>query len=292
MKKYIILPILLLSLLFTGCDSGNGDPAKDNTPKPSETNSDPGDAGDLEMFFFEMGKADAFLIYNKKTAILIDTGEKGQGKDILQYMENNNIASLDYLIITHFDQDHVGGANKVLGNIAVKQIYTSNYPKESEEYNTFMGRVKEKSIPTTVLREDISFDINGIKVEIDAPEREVYEADPSNNSSLIVRITYKDNSFVFMGDAMSDRIREYIATDPKSCDVLKMPYHGKFMGCLSELIDKLKPKYAVITSSKEDKEADETKDLLESANVKLYRTRKGGVHMQSDGKEISVFQGA
>ena len=290
MKKYILITLLVFSFLLSGCDNGNEDtkPKKD----PDNTITESEDAGDLELFFFEMGKADAFLIYNKKTAILIDTGEKGQGKDILQYMENNNISAIDYLIITHFDKDHVGGANKVLGNIDVKQIYTSNYPKESEEYNTFMGRVKEKSIPSTVLREDISFETSGIKVEIDAPDRDIYEEDPSNNSSLIVRITYKDNSFVFMADALSERIREYLAKNPSECDVIKMPYHGNFMGCLSELLDKLKPKYAVITSSKEDKEADETKKLLESDNVQLYRTRKGGIHMQSDGKNITVFQGA
>ena len=152
--------------------------------------------------------------------------------------------------------------------------------------------LKEKSIPMTVLKEDISFDLNGIKVEINAPAKDLYEEDPSNNSSLIVRIGYGENSFLFMGDALAERVREYMALSPKTCDVVKMPYHGKFMGCFNEMLDMLKPKYAVITSSKEEKEAEETRDLLEKKNVQLYRTRKGGVFMQSNGKDITVFQGA
>ncbi len=287
LKKLVLIMFMIMSILVTGCDNGNNE---ENTGDSGEMTANTEENGDLRLYFFEMGKADAFIIYNNKTTILIDTGEKGEGKDILQYMENNKLNKIDYLFITHFDQDHVGGANKVLGNTTVSQIYTSNYPKESEEYNTFMGRVKEKNIPTTVLREDLSIDVNGIKIDVNAPAREVYEEDPSNNSSLIIRITYGEKTFLFMGDAMSDRIREYIATNPETCDVLKMPYHGRYMGCLDDMIVKLKPKYAVITSSKQDKEAQETKDLLEKYKVTLYRTRKGSVLMQTDGKEITVFQ--
>ena len=294
LKKIFLIYVIVLGILLSGCSGSENEkiPVETKPSDKSGENTAASNGGDLKVFFFEMGKADAFLIYNDMSAILIDTGEKGDGKDILQYMENNNIPSLDYVIITHFDKDHVGGANKVLGNTEVKQVYVSNCPKESEEYNGFMGRIKEKSIPMTVLREDISFDLNGMKVEINAPAKEIYEEDPSNNSSLIVRITYGENEFLFMGDALAERIREYMALQPSPCDVIKMPYHGKFMGCFPELLDMLKPEYAVITSSKEEKEAEETKDLLKLKNIQLYRTRKGGVFMQSNGKDITVFQGA
>ena len=294
MKKLSIIILLILSLLLIGCSDENGDGGKDinGTGNTNTGNEGLEDAGKLKLYFFELGKADAFIIYNNKTTILIDTGAKGDGKDILQYMENNNITKIDYMFITHFDQDHVGGANKVLGNTKVGQIYTSNYPKESEEYTSFMSRAEEKKIPNTVLRENLTFEENGIKVEVNVPVKDLYEVDPSNNSSLIIRITYGENSFLFMGDAEEERIREYLATTPEPCDVLKVPYHGNYMGCLSELVDAVKPKYAVITSSKEEKEADETKDLLSSKNVDVKRTRKGSVFMQSDGKEIVVSQGA
>jgi len=292
MKKSILFIVLVLSLLLTACSGEEGDKDKDISASPVTDNPDSSDAGDLKLFYFELGKADAFIIYNKKTTILIDTGEKGDGKDVLQYMENNNIDKIDYMFITHFDQDHVGGANKILGNTDVKQIYTSNYIKESDEYNSFMSKASEKKIPNTVLREDLTFEENGIKVEVNVPARDIYEEDPSNNSSLIIRISYGENSFLFMGDAEEERIREYLRTNPAPCDVLKMPYHGHYMGCLSELIDAVQPKYAIITSSKEDKESDDTRELLKSKKVDEKRTRKGSVFIQCNGKEFSVSQGA
>ena len=87
--------------------------------------------------------------------------------------------------------------------------------------------------------------------------------------------------------------RKYIATKPEKCNVVKMPYHGnytKFMGCLDEFLDLVQPEYAVITSSKEEKEADETKELIEKRGIKLFRTRKGGVLFESDGKDVKAVQ--
>ena len=72
-----------------------------------------------------------------------------------------------------------------------------------------------------------------------------------------------------------------------------MPYHGnytKFMGCLDEFLDLVQPEYAVITSSKEEKEADETKELIEKRGIKLFRTRKGSVLFESDGKDVKAVQ--
>ena len=294
LKKLSLTLLLILCMAFTACSDNKNDTGKEepgNTTAPEQNQEEPKENGDLNVFFFELGKADAFLIYNNKTTILIDTGEKGDGKDILQYMENNNIKDIDYMFITHFDKDHVGGANKVLGNVHVGQIYTNgNSFAGSEDYQAYKDRVSEKAVPETALKENLSFEVNGIKIDVNVPAREMYDEDLSNNSSLIIRITYGENKFVFMGDALDERIREYLATKPETCDVLKMPHHGSYMVTLSEMITTLKPKYAVITSSKEEKEADSTKELLEKLNVKLYRTRKGSTLMRSDGKKIDIFQ--
>ena len=142
MRKRLIILFLALCCIFAGCTDSNGEIGKEQpsgeNPAPETEKEEPKDNGDLKIFFFELGKADAFLIYNNKTTMLIDTGEKGDGKDILQYMENNGIEGIDYLFITHFDKDHVGGANKILGNTRVGQIYTNALSfSGSEEYSAY-----------------------------------------------------------------------------------------------------------------------------------------------------------
>ncbi|MBR4780974.1 MAG: MBL fold metallo-hydrolase [Lachnospiraceae bacterium] len=293
MKKFIrMIALLLIScLIFTACD--NNDPGEGKEPNVTGSVQNTDDPGTLRVYCFELGKADSFLIYNNKTTILIDAGERGQGKDILQYMENNDINGIDMMFITHFDRDHVGGAAKLIGNTEVKEVYTPSYVKPSDDYDNFSEKVKEKKTPVTALKENKTFEINGITIDVNVPTKEVYEESPSNNSSLIIRVSYGETSFLFTGDAEGIRLREYIATQPEKCNVVKMPYHGnytQFMGCLDEFLDLVKPEYAVITSSKEEKEADETKDLIEKRGIKLYRTRKGSVLFESDGKSVKAVQ--
>ena len=285
--------MLIFCLIFTGCNETDTGEGQGSNVTGSIQNHDDSEPGTLKVYCFELGKADSFLIYNNKATIIIDAGERGQGKDILQYMENNDINGIDMMFITHFDKDHVGGAAKLIGNTEVKEVYTPSYVKPSDDYDNFSEKVKEKKTPVTALKENTSFEAGGIKIDVNVAAKEVYEESPSNNSSLIIRVSYGDTSFLFTGDAEGLRLREYIATNPEKCNVVKMPYHGKytqFMGCLDEFLDLVQPEYAVITSSKEEKEADETKDLIEKRGIKLFRTRKGSVLFESDGKEVKAVQ--
>ena len=297
-----IFMVIVMLFAMTACDNGTGkqdptgNPATDPSGEPSDPTGNEGDGqgvseGDsMKVVFFEIGKADAFLIYNSGATILIDAGEAESAEDILKYMDKKELGTIDYFFITHFDKDHVGGASRIMENKDVKQIYTSNYPKSSGEYANFKSAVNKKKVPASVLREDTSFDIAGIKIAVDAPLQDVYDEDPSNNSSLIIRISYGEKSFLFMGDAMGERIKEYNATEPEICSVIKMPHHGEYLPGLDELLKKTQPKFAVITSSKELKEAEETNQTLKDHNVQIYKTRKGRVIIETDGKDISVTQ--
>ena len=142
----LIALILTICMVFVGCTDENGQ-KPDNDPAGNGGKQDPesDDPGTLKVYCFELGKADAFLIYNNKSTIIIDTGERGQGKDILQYMENNDIKGIDMMFITHFDKDHVGGAAKLIGNTEVGEIYTPSYVKPSDDYDNFTDKVKEKN---------------------------------------------------------------------------------------------------------------------------------------------------
>ncbi|MBR5177870.1 MAG: MBL fold metallo-hydrolase [Lachnospiraceae bacterium] len=296
LKKLLIIFLAgVLSLSFAACDGNKENPDPSGTPEVSPTENDDGNQtsheGDtMKVVFFEIGKADAFLIYNSGATLLIDTGEPEAAEDILKYMDKKGLGTIDYLFITHFDKDHVGGASRIIENIDVKQVYTSNYPKSSGEYDNFKSAVNKKKVPASVLREDSTFEIAGMTIEVDAPLQDVYDDDPSNNSSLIIRIAYGEKSFLFMADAKGERIKEYNGTDPKGCTVIKMPYHGKYVPGLDDLLKKTQPKYAVITSSKDEKEAEETNQTLKDHNVQIYKTRKGRVIIETDGKDISVTQ--
>ena len=241
---------------------------------------------DISIYVFDSGKSDAIIISKNDNHMMIDTGEESNVDDILTYFEKNNIRKLDYLIITHFDKDHVGGASKIIDNIDVGRILSSNVPKDSEYYNNYLNSLDKKGIIPMVVTDDYEFSMSSITVYINGP-KVLYDKNESNNSSLIIGIEYDNNSFLFMGDAENSRIKDFVAVNNKEYDLIKMPYHGNYLKRLDDLFDDVKPKYAVITSSFED---EKTVNLLNKYEIKYYNTKDGSINILSDGNNIHIFQ--
>ena len=240
----------------------------------------------FSIYFFNAGKADAILINNNDKYVMIDTGEEDLSDEILSYFRLNNITSLEYLIITHFDKDHVGSASSVIDNIDVKNVLVSNYPKESEYYSNFISSLNNKNIDANIINSEYSFSIDDMSFIVNGPNK-IYDKNESNNSSLIVELTYKNNSFLFMGDAQNNRINDYVSSNKKVFDFIKMPYHGIYQKRLSELLNSTKPKYAVITNSMVE---DKTISLLDGLSINYYVTYNGPIYVYSDGNSIKIIQ--
>ena len=240
----------------------------------------------LKMYFFNAGKADSCIITYENNTIIIDTGEKSLYKYMENYLKNNNIKKIDYLIITHFDKDHLGSASNILNNFEVEHIIQSNYPKDSKTYDNYINVIKKKKISPITCRVPMTFNLNELSISIIPPALEEYETKPSNNSSLITSITFKDTNYLFTGDIENDRIKEFVASNKTFYDFLKVPYHGHYQDNLKDLLDNVKAKYFVITSSDEEKEDDETINLINSSNI--YLTRKGNIILNSDGTSIDI----
>ena len=270
MKPLVKLAVLLfaVTLLLTAC-----------TPSESGIVPKPYTATNLEVHFFDAGKADA---------ILIDTGEKGFGKTILADLEEKGVSKLDYLIVTHFDQDHVGGAAKVLESITVGTVLQSNQPKDSKEYDNYVDALNTAGIVPVTVRETYEFTQDGVAYTVDPPRKSKYNEDESNNSSLIVSVVNGGNRFLFTGDAQTERLAEFLDTDRTSYDVLKFPHHGQDEPLLDPLLKSTKPSYAVITSSDDEPESEEVVRALKQAGIRILLTREGSVTLESDGTEVRL----
>ena len=250
-----------------------------------------GAAANLEAHFFDAGKADAILLTTENSAVLIDAGEKGFGKTILSYLEEKGIGRIDCLIVTHFDQDHVGGAAKVINGIAVGTVLQSNRPKDSGEYEGYVEALDKAGVEPVTVRETYGFVLDGVAYSVDPPRQVKYSADSSNNSSLIVSVQNGGNRFLFAGDAQTERLAEFLDTNPAPCDVLKVPHHGRDEPLLGALLESVKPAYAVITSSDGEPESEAAVRALEQAGVRVLLTREGAVTLRSDGTTVTNASG-
>ena len=266
--------LLAAMLLLTAC-------AASGTKKVAE-------AAELTVHYFDAGKADAILLTTADSAVLIDAGENGFGKTILAYLAENGVEKLDCLIVTHFDKDHVGGVAKVINSIPVDAVLQSNCPKDSEEYAKYVKALANAGIEAETVGETLTFTLCGVTYTVDPPRQATYDADASNNSSLIVTVTNGADRFLFMGDAQSERLAEYLSGAPAACDVLKVAHHGQDEPLLGELLEAVTPAYAVITSSEEEPESAAVTEALERAGTRVLLTREGAVTFRSGGNGVTL----
>ena len=248
----------------------------------------------LTVTLLKVGKADAIVVLSDTHALLIDAGEEDDGDEITEFLQKHKIAEIDAMIITHFDQDHVGGADTVLDGFPVKTVYLPDYESTHPEYLDFLDAVNRTGTNVQSLTAPVSFRFGNADVLIEPPvsyESTAGSVDFDNNFSLITTIQHGDNRLVFMGDAEKQRIRQWLAdSQPVTCDFLKVPHHGIYQKALAELFETLKPQYAVICSSEKNPAERKTLELLKQDCPSFFETKDGNVTVSSNGSTLEVQQ--
>ena len=243
----------------------------------------------FHIYFFNAGKADAIVLSKNNHYLMIDTGEQSLSGEIIQYFKNQHIQKLDYLILTHFDKDHIGNAARILKEVEVGEVLQSNVPKKSDSYDKYLSALYKKNVLATTVSKNYQISFEGVEITVNGPEK-VYDKNESNNSSLIVSIKDNQNSFLFMGDAENARIKDFLEENTNTYQFLKIPYHGHSLKQMDTLLEKIQPTIAVITSSDQEKEDEDTIAMLNQHQVKTYLTRKGPITVLSNGKELIIKQ--
>ena len=285
-RAFLLSMIIFASLFLFGCVNTDNINSSESSKARSESLS--GNIYTIKCY--NVGKGDAFLIYGNDSAVMIDTGYKENGEDLVDDMKDLGIDSLDCMMISHFDKDHVGGAVKIIKNMEVKRVISTYQTNEKKHTNKFFNAVLDNGLKDEVFTENTSFTIGDVNYDIYPPQKEEYDDKEDNNSSLLVKMTYGDFSMLFTGDAQTERLSEYSSYNNLASTVLKFPYHGHYQDYLSDLIKECDPKYAIITSSDDQPEDELTVQLLENAGVSTYLTRKGDVIIQTNGSDVSIKQ--
>lgn len=241
-------------------------------------------AGGAEVTFFKAGKADAAVVRTGDRVLLVDTGLEKNGEELVASLRALGVEAIDALVISHFDKDHVGGADDILAAFPVGAVYQSNCPKDSGDYDEYVQALAEAGIEPVTVSETITFALDGLTVVIDGPAAR-YAEDPSNNSSLIVTAACGDTTVLFTGDAEDARLMEFMAgfERPEGTVVLKVPYHGHWQKTLAAFFSVVRPEVAVIPCSKSEPVEEElarTTALLESLGAEVHRTCDGDLSVE------------
>lgn len=247
----------------------------------------------LTVEFYDVGKADAMLITTPQgRRILIDAATNKEGKALAERFALAGIGRIDVMIITHYDKDHVGGADKLLEEFDVGTVIMPTYDKESKQHTQF-----EEALAAAEGVEEIRmgraetriFDFEpGVTFTVTSAHKAGYGADEENDFSLAVRLTYGETRFFFTGDAENARQRELLAEGDVACDVLKVPYHGRLEASSQDFLAACAPEIAFICDSDEEPANAMVIAMLENAGARVYCAKDGGLRVTSDGETITA----
>ena len=235
---------------------------------------------DLYINFIDVGQGDSTLIttqFNKK--ILIDGGGSEFGstfdvgeKTLLPYLLKKKIHKLDYVIISHFDSDHVGGILTILEELNVKQVLIPKQVEYSENYNKFLDIIKKRNIKVKIVGEGNTINIDkNTYLDILWPEEKQITDNVLNNNSLIVRLCYKNFKMLFTGDieeiAEQKLLQKYEKTEKLTADILKVAHHGSKSSSIAEFLEKVNPRIALIGVGKNNKFGHPNAGVLDRLNM-------------------------
>ncbi len=293
MKKNILLALLLsIVCVLTSCtaESTTQQPTIEPTPvisaEPAKKN-----VSELTVHFIDVGQADATVLQCEEDTMIIDGGNVADSSRIIAYLKKLNVPHIDYMICTHAHEDHVGGLSAPLSVMPVGAVYAPVAESDSKAYQTFKQKIEDTNTGIMHAENYERFSLGSARVEILAP---LTNADKLNNTSIIVKVTHGNKSFLFTGDAEREEEQTLLNKGllKLKSDVLKVGHHGSDTSTSYPFLREVMPEYAVISVGKGNSYGHPTEAVLSrlrDADVQVYRTDlQGDIVMRSDGKNITV----
>lgn len=247
----------------------------------------PGDG--LTVTYLDVGQGDCTLLQCDGQVMLIDAAEGNQANKITAYLKQHGVTAIDYLICTHAHADHCGGMRAVIAAFPVRTLYSSVTSSRNGAFQRVMRAAETANLAITVPDVGDTFPLGSATVTVLGPQKHYSDV---NNQSLILRVDYGSNAFLFTGDAEYESETDVLdAGENVRCDVIKAGHHGSHTSTGYRLLYEAQPKYAVISCGANNEYGhphDDTLSRLRDADVTVYRTDLNGtIVCRSDGVNLT-----
>lgn len=278
----IILSVLSCAFLLCSCSF-----------RFNINDSDSKSENDLVVHYLDVGQGDSiFIELPSSETMLIDAGVSGLGEGIVDYINDCGYSKIDYLVATHPHADHIGSMAYVVENMHIGEIYMPKVSTTTRTYEKLLTAISDKGLKIKSAHSGMSIaDESDFSIDVLGPV--TIDEDSLNNCSVLLKITHKNNKFLFIGDAEKQELGTVNAD--LSADVLKVGHHGSRTSTTEDLLERVDPSIAVISLGKDNDYGHPHKstiNLLNKFNVATYRTDEDGtIIMSSDGNNIATLTG-
>lgn len=260
-------------------------------PDTEENDTENGEtAGNLEVHFIDVGQGDATLIKCDGHYMLIDAGNNDKGTLVQNYLQKQGVETLDYVIGTHPDADHIGGMDVVLYKFDCKTVIMPDVANNTRTYDDVVQTMKNKGYKTTYPVVGETYTIGGATFTIIAPNKEY--GNDMNSWSVGVLLQNGNHRFLFTGDAEEGAEQDILQNGIDiSADVYKVAHHGSNTATSQAFLDAVHPAYAVISAGEGNSYGHphaEVLNRLRAAGVSVFRTdEQGTIVATSDGTTLT-----
>ena len=229
--------------------------------------------------------------------MLIDGGPRSENFDaadffILPFLKRKHIRHLDTIVLSHADNDHIGGLPQILRNINVHRVVDNGIYHDSDVCRLYKYLLDSLGVEHVAVRKPMVLDSTGSCCLFALqPMKDFLRMNPDdvNNNSVVLKLIYGDRKFLFTGDIEKEAEQALVRYgDFLQADVLKIAHHGSSTSSSEEFVRNVKPEFAVISVSKMNRfgfPSEDVIDRLEKMKIKIARTDyNGAVIFRTNGK--------
>lgn len=262
------------------------------TKAPTNQKKESADKSSFEVHFIDCGQGDSIFLRSEKKTMLIDAANNEDGKAIVEYLKKQGVETLDYVVGTHPDADHIGGLDTVIDSFSIGKVYLPKKQNNTRTFEDVLTAISQKGLKITAPKPGTEITLGAVTLTILGPIH--YYEDDNNNNSIVIRAVHGDNSFLFMGDAGLQEETDLMESGENlEATVLKVGHHGSNSSTSRFFLEAVKPACAVISCGKDNKYGHphkETLKYLDMYGVLTYRTDlQKTIIMKSDGKMLSTI---
>ena len=243
--------------------------------------------GVVEVYYLDVGEADSILIRDGEVNALIDAGNNADGKYIVKFFKDLGINDFKYVFGKHAHEDHIGGMDDIINNFNVSNFYMPDVITTTATFEDVLDSMLQKNMALQIPKIGEKLTLKNSVLEV------LYsgtDENDLNNTSMIIRLDYGNNSFLFTGDATS-QVERAVLNSNIDVNVLKVSHHGSKYSTTLGFLNKVSPEYAVISVGKNTSYGhphEATLNKLTSKGIKIYRTDEmGTIIAATDGQNIT-----
>jgi competence protein ComEC len=251
----------------------------------------------LTVMFLDIGQGDATLIRSPGgRTMLIDGGNAASDADnvILPALQAWGGDRLDVMVITHPDQDHIGGLPRVIEAVPVGQVVLTGQVHTTQTYERLLAAIRDKKLPAVRARGGVSLDFDpALTTSILGPTDALVASDDTNNASIVIRMTYDAVTFLFIGDA--EETEEAVILNSGAdvhAQILKVGHHGSRNSTSPDWLQAVSPQVGIISVGENNRYGHPQPEVLQwlsQFGVKVYRTdQQGTITVTTDGTTYEV----